>query len=320
MALLTDDRFRNAEYAAWVGIVGNLALVLAKGTVGWLANSKALMADAVHSASDTVGAIAVLTGIRDSKRNRDRNQTIGQSKAAPVAAIIVTVILMLFALEIGISSIKALYAGVTEPPEWSAFVMLLISVIVRETMFRYKFRLGTKMKSQALIANAWEHRSDVYASLTAAIGVLGAILGGILDMPWLYVLDSAAGLVVSFLVLKTGYSLIKETVSPSRDETLRREDEQELLQAVHRVKGVITVDELHAREQGHYVIVDMKISVNPRITVMEGHDIAKTVKHMLMTRFIHVADVFIHVHPYDPGYPYKNNVDPQQDDAPTLLH
>jgi divalent metal cation (Fe/Co/Zn/Cd) transporter len=80
------------------------------------------------------------------------------------------------------------------------------------------------------------------------------------------------------------------------------------------------VDELRAREHGHYVLVDVKISVNPKISVYEGHDIARLVKQQLMMRFTHVSDVFIHVNPYDPGYPYKNNVDPDQDENASLLH
>jgi divalent metal cation (Fe/Co/Zn/Cd) transporter len=117
-----------------------------------------------------------------------------------------------------------------------------------------------------------------------------------------------------------GYKLIMESIHDTMDHVLHHEEADELLKAVQRVPGVIAVDSLRAREHGHYVIVDVKISVNPRISVMDGHDIAKHVKHMLLNRFIHVSDVFIHVNPYDPGYPYKNNVDSEQDDFPSLLH
>lgn len=317
---MTDDRFRKAEFAAWVGIVGNIALALLKGAIGWLANSKALLADAVHSASDVAGSVAVLVGIRAAKLPPDDDHPYGRGKAEPIAAIIVSVILMIVGVEVGISSVKAIAAGALEPPRWPALIALLISIVAKEAMFQYKFRLGSKLNSQALISNAWEHRSDVYSSLAALVGVGGAMLGQALNMPWLYYLDPIAGLIVSALVLKMGYSLIMESIHTTMDHVLHREDAQELVQAAERVKGVITVDELRAREHGHYVIVDVKISVNPRITVLEGHEIAKAVKQHLMKRFVHVSDVFIHVNPYDPGYPYKNNVDSEQDDAPTLLH
>jgi cation diffusion facilitator family transporter len=317
---LTDDRFRKAELAAWVGIIGNIALALLKGAIGWLANSKALLADAVHSASDVAGSFAVLVGIRAAKLPPDDDHPYGHGKAEPIAAIIVSVLLMIVGVEIGISSVKAIVAGVAAPPRWPALVALFVSIVVKEALFQYKFRLGKKLNSQALISNAWEHRSDVYSSLAALFGVGGALLGGALNLPWFYYLDPIAGLIVSALVLKMGYDLIMESIHNTMDHVLHREDAQELVQAVQRVKGVITVDDLRAREHGHYVIVDVKISVNPRITVLEGHDIAKTVKQHLMKRFVHVSDVFIHVNPYDPGYPYKNNVDSEQDDEPTLLH
>lgn len=317
---MTDDRFRKAEFAAWVGIVGNLALALLKGTVGWLANSKALLADAVHSASDVAGSFAVLVGLRAAKLPPDEDHPYGHGKAEPIAAIIVSVLLMIVGVQIGISSLKAIVGGVTEAPGWIALVAIIISIVVKEAMFQYKYRLGKQLGSQALITNAWEHRSDVYSSIAALVGVGGALFGQFFGLPWLYYLDPIAGLVVSALVLKMGYHLIMESIHTTMDHVLHNEDSQELVEAAQRVKGVITVDELRAREHGHYVIVDVKISVNPRITVLEGHDIAKAVKTLLMKRFAHVSDVFVHVNPYDPGYPYKNNVDPEQDDFPTLLH
>lgn len=317
---MTDDRFRKAEFAAWVGIVGNLALAFLKGAVGLLAGSKALLADAVHSASDVAGSFAVLVGLRAAKLPPDEDHPYGHGKAEPIAAIIVSVLLMIVGVQIGISSLKAITAGVTGAPGKLALIALIISIIVKEAMFQYKFRLGKKLGSQALITNAWEHRSDVYSSIAAVFGVGGAIFGQYFGLPWLYYLDPIAGLVVSALVLKMGYRLIMESIHNTMDHVLHFEDSQELVEATQRVKGVITVDELRAREHGHYVIVDVKISVNPRITVLEGHDIAKAVKSLLMKRFSHVSDVFVHVNPYDPGYPYKNNVDPEQDDFPTLLH
>jgi cation diffusion facilitator family transporter len=318
--LVNDERFRKAQFAAWIGIVGNIGLALLKGIIGWLANSKALLADAVHSASDVAGSFAVLIGLRAAKLPPDEDHPYGHGKAEPIAAIIVSVLLMLAGVEIGISSVKAIFKGVADAPGWFALVAIAISIVVKEAMFQYKFRLGKKLGSQALITNAWEHRSDVYSSLAALAGVGGAILGKYLDLPWFYYLDPVAGLFVSVLVLKMGYDLIMESIHNTMDHVLHQEDAEELVKTVQRVKGVITVDDLRAREHGHYVIVDIKISVNPRITVLEGHDIAKAVKHQLMKRFIHVSDVFIHVNPYDPGYPYKNNVDPEQDDFPTLLH
>ena len=316
---MTDERFQKAEFAAWVGIVGNLALAVLKGVIGFLANSKALLADAAHSASDVAGSFAVLIGLRAAKLPPDDDHPYGHGKAESIASIIVSVLLLFVGVEIGISALKTLWGGVDAPPKSYALIVIVISLVAKEAMFQYKYRLGKKLASQALIANAWEHRSDVYSSLAALAGVLGAILGKYLGMPYFYYLDPAAGLFVSLLVLKMGYDLVMEAIHNTMDHVLHQEDAAELITAVQRVKGVIAVDDLRAREHGHYVIVDLKISVNPKITVLDGHDIAKAVKQQLMKRFIHVSDVLVHVNPYDPGYPYKT-MDSEQDDFPTLLH
>ncbi|WP_248927364.1 cation diffusion facilitator family transporter [Paenibacillus hamazuiensis] len=317
---MTKQRVQKAEFAAWTGIVGNVLLTLMKGTVGYMAGSKALIADAAHSASDVAGSVAVLVGLKAAKlpQNDDRPYKHGKSESA--AAIVVSVFLLLVGIEIAISSAKAIYYGVKTPPAWYGLIAIIISIIAKEAMFQYKYRLGKKLGSQSLITSAWEHRSDVYSSLAAFAGIGGALLGQHFGIGYMVYLDPIAGLVISVMILKRGYTLLMETIHTTPDHVLHQEEAEELLKTVQRVKGVIAVDDLRAREHGHYVIVDVKISVNPRITVMEGHDIARMVKMTLMKRFIHVTDVFIHVNPYDPGYPYKNNADPEQDDVPHLLH
>jgi cation diffusion facilitator family transporter len=320
VAFVTDDRFQKAEFAAWVGIGGNIALAVLKGFIGIKAGSKALIADAVHSASDVAGSFAVLIGLRAAKLPPDEDHPYGHGKAESIASIVVSVLLLLVGVEIGISAVKTLWNGVHSAPHSYALIAIGISIVVKEVMFRYKNNLGKKLGSQALIANAWEHRSDVYSSIAALIGVLGALAGNYLDIPLFYYFDPAAGLFVSLLVLKMGYNLVVEAIHNAFDHVLHHEDAAELISTVQRVKGVITVDDLRAREHGHYVIVDIKISVNPKISVIEGHDIARSAKQHLMKRFIHVSDVFVHVNPYDPGYPYKHSIDPEQDDFPTLVH
>jgi cation diffusion facilitator family transporter len=317
---MNEQRYQKAKFAAWVGIVGNLLLAGLKGYVGVISKSQALIADAVHSASDVVGSFAVLLGLRGAKKPPDKDHPYGHGKAESIAAIIVSILLILVGLELAITAVKAIYNGVTEPPLWYAWVVIAFSIVIKEMMFRYKFKLGKKLNSQALIANAWEHRSDVYSSIAALVGVVGALIGGRFQLEYLYLLDPLAGLFVALLILKMGYRLVMEAIHNTMDHVLHPEDAEELHQAVLRVHGVIAVDDLRAREHGHYVIVDVKISVNPRITVMEGHDIAKAVKQQLLQKFNHVSDVFIHVNPYDPGFPYKSPEHADTNEHPPMLH
>jgi len=315
---MSTDRFAKAETGAWVGIIGNILLAGVKGIAGFLSGSQALIADAFHSASDVAGSFAVLVGLKAAKRPPDKDHPYGHGKAESIAAIVVSVLLLVVGIELAISAAKSIWNGQVVVPEWYALAAIILSIVAKESMFQYKFRLGKRLSSQALIANAWEHRSDVYSSIAALAGVGGAMIGGKLGISWLLYLDPIAGAVVALLVLRMGYRLVLDSIHSTMDHVLHDEDANPLIRAVQSVDGVITVDELRAREHGHYVIVDVKISVNPRLTVAEGHTVAKRVKKHLLQRFIHVADVFVHVNPFDPGFPYRSQ-EARSEDASTLL-
>ncbi|MDR6226350.1 cation diffusion facilitator family transporter [Desmospora profundinema] len=288
---------RQAETGAWVGIVGNLILAILKGVVGVIADSRALVADAVHSASDVAGSLAVLIGVRVAQEPPDQDHPYGHGKAESVAAIIVSVILAMVGFEIGRGSFESLFEEVTAPG-WLAVVAAAVSIVAKEAMFQYKYRLGKRIGSQAIIANAWEHRSDVYSSLAALIGIGGAILGQWLGIGQLVYLDAIAGIFVSLLVLRMAFHLAKESIHTTLDHVLHEEDAAELVETAASVQGVKRVDELLAREHGFYVIVDVKIAVEPHITVEEGHGIGKRVKTALVEGHDHVSDVMVHINPY----------------------
>lgn len=316
---MTDERFIQTEFAAWTGIVGNIALAVMKGIVGYTAGSKALFADAMYSASAAVSSFAVLTGLRSTKQPVEDEHPYGRVKVESITAIIVSVVILLIGLEVGISSVSAIYHGVDSPPDKSALIVIVVSILFKEIMFQLN-RFGIVSFSRPGDANLLERKFDIYSSIAVAAGVGGSILGNYLGNNWLYYLDPLAGLFIAALLLVMGYRFLISAIYKKINHALHNEDSAELLRTVQLVKGVIAVDELRARERGHYVTIDLKISVNPRITVGEGHDVAKMVKQALMKRFIHISDVSIHVNPYDPGYPYKNNVSPEQADHPSVLH
>ncbi|MCF6138064.1 cation diffusion facilitator family transporter [Pseudalkalibacillus berkeleyi] len=291
-----NDRFRQGEFAAWVGIIGNLILAIIKGSVGFLSNSRALIADAVHSASDVAGSFAVLLGLRAAKLPPDRDHPYGHGKAESIAAIIVAVLLFVVGLEIGYSSIEAFFHPINAPKIWAVYAVIF-SIIAKEIMFQYKFRLGKRINSDAIINNAYEHRSDVYSSIAALIGIGAAVLGGKLNIGWLEYADPIAGLVVSLLVLHISWKLGAESIHNTLDHVLHEEDTIELKEIVRNVPGVMNLDEFFAREHGYYVIIDIKVAVNPTISVQEGHDIGKEVKNRLVEQ-TNVRDVFVHINPY----------------------
>lgn len=174
---------------------------------------------------------------------------------------------------------------------------MLVSIIVKEAMFRYKYNLGKKLNSDALIVNAYEHRSDVYSSIAALIGIGCAIIGGRMGIEWLEYADPVAGLIVSLMILKMAWRLGKESIHSTLDHVLHEEDTLEMRKTAESVDLVKRIDELHAREHGHYVIVDIKVSVDPNMTVEDGHRVGKEVKRKLLG-LENVQNVFVHINPY----------------------
>ena len=299
---MKEQRFQKAEFAAWVGIIGNLVLAAIKGIAGVISNSKALIADAAHSASDVAGSIAVLIGLRAAQLPPDKDHPYGHGKAENISAIIVAVILFFVGIEVGYSSIKGMFVKHLEAPTMIAIYATILSIVVKESMFQYKYRLGKRINSPAIIANALEHRSDVYSSIGALIGIGGAILGGRFGIKWLLYLDPFAGAVVALAIIKMAYDLGKETIHNTLDRVLQEDETKEYITTVEKTVGVMHVDEFFAREHGHYVIVDLKIAVNPKISVEEGHQIGKEVKKTLMSEYKNIQDVFVHINPYRATY------------------
>lgn len=293
-----EQRFRQAKTAAIVGIVGNMALAAIKAVVGVWSQSQALIADAAHSASDVAGSFAVWVGLRAAARPPDEDHPYGHGKAESIAAIIVAVLLFLVGLEIGRSALMSLFVPLS-PPGVAAIYVLLLSIVVKEAMFRYKYRLGQRLNSDALIVNAYEHRSDVFSSLAALVGVGAAILGGKWEIGWLVYADPLAGLFVAILVLKMAWELGRQSIHTAIDHVLHEEETDYLREAVLSFPDVRQINELYAREHGHYVIVDLKIAVDPLLTVEEGHRIGKKVKEKLLT-LPRVRNVMVHINPYDP--------------------
>jgi divalent metal cation (Fe/Co/Zn/Cd) transporter len=317
---MQKDRFARAEFATWLGIICNLLLAVVKGIVGFLSGSKALIADAANSAADVAGSVAALIGIKVAQKPPDKDHPYGHGKAESIAAIVVSVLMLIVAVEVALSAVRSLYGGVTEAPASYALIVIVLTIFVKEALYQYKIRLGQEISSQAVVAVAWDHRTDVFASLATLVGVGGAILGVMFQQPWMLYLDPIAGLVVSGFIFRMGYLLASHSIHSTMDHVLHEEDVADLMRETERVSGVIAVDQLRAREHGHYVIIDLKISVSPRISVHEGHEIGKAVKQTLMSKFSHVSDVFVHINPYDGRYPYKNNVDSDHDDFPNILH
>lgn len=285
-------------FATWLGIIVNIFLALIKAVGGVLSGSRALLADALHSASDVIGSIVVLFAVKIANKPPDEEHPYGHGKAENIASIIVAILLVVVGLEISISSIKVFFGTTPPAPTILAVIILGFSIIIKEVLYHYKNALGKRHRSAALVAEAWHHRSDSLSSLAALAGVVLSIIAEKLDWSFFIYGDAIAGIIVSIIVMKVGYDLIKSSSTVMLEQVLPKEEVQQYKGTIKDIKGVKRIDQLLARTHGSYIIIDVKFSVDKHITVEAGHAIAKEVKNTLMKKHTEVEDVLVHINPY----------------------
>lgn len=294
------NRYKEAQRATIIGIIVNLILAVVKGIGGILGNSRALVADAAHSASDVVSSIAVYIGVRAAQKPPDQEHPYGHGKSENVATLIVAILLVVVGFEIMYNSISSIWSDTTnEVTSMIVLYIIIFSLIVKEILFQYKFRLGTRINSPALIADAWHHRTDAISSAVALVGVGLTLIGARYDIPYLEFFDPIAGAVIAVIIMYMGFQLAKEAVSMTLEVVLNEREAAGLMDTAMSVDKVVQVDALSARSHGSYVIVDIKISVDASITVEDGHKIGRNVKQQLIRKHDIVRDVNVHVNPYD---------------------
>jgi cation diffusion facilitator family transporter len=294
------QRAGSAERGALVSVCGLLGLTLFKGIAGWLTGSKALMADACHTAADCAGAFTTYLerkGLRKSIAQTRRTET--------VTSIVLSALLVLFGLEMALSSVRAAVSDTYQAPGWNAVAFVALGAFIRGVLIRIQHHWDARLGIRA--AGQRADRASLAATLIAFAGASFAAAGIWAGMPALYLFDPAAGLIVSAIVVWSGCKFVGGILRQQEQSACCDVDLKVIQDAIDRIDGVVSVGEVRAREQGHYVVVDAVIHVNPRISVAEGQEIALRVKRHLTKRFLHIADVLVHVQPYDPGFPYKTN-------------
>lgn len=320
---MNDKLSPQSETVAWNGIVSDAVLALAKGSVGYFTGSKALLGDALYSGADAAAKLAEALPWRSEqvkKNKRTRRTRQGRGNKEPIIAILFSVLIFMAGLQIGFSAVRDLTRGHLSSVPPAALVTVLISILFKEGIFQYQYRYFKKIGDGSHAAYADSHRFSLYSSITALIGITLSMVGGYVDWSPLLYMDPIAALLSGCLIIRKGYSMITASLYGKKNQELPSEEAASFIETVGRVHGVIRVEHLQAIEQGRYVNLQVKISVNPRITVMEAQDISECARKLLQHRFVHVGEVHMDVVPYDPGYPYKSNhqlVD--NDDIPTLL-
>ncbi len=288
--LNSNERLKIGYRVSIVTIIGNVLLSIIKIGIGIIASSKAMIADGVHSLSDVFSTIGVIIGLKLSSKKADKEHPYGHEKFESLTSVFLGIMLLLVSLGIGFSGIKNLVYGNYSIPGSLAIFAAVISIVSKEAMYWYTLKYAEKINSTSLKADAWHHRSDSFSSIGALIGIIGARIG----FP---MLDPAIALVISIIIIKVSYDILKQSINQLMDTSVGDNAIKKMNAAIHSIDGVKNIDNLKTRLHANKVYVDVEISVESDISVEEGHKIAMNV-HNIIEENKDVKHCMVHVNPF----------------------
>ena len=291
------ERNREIYKVTLVGGAVNVLLLVFKFVAGILGHSAAMVADAVHSLSDFVTDVIVLVFVRISSKPKDKSHDYGHGKYETLAMTIIGVALL--AAAIGI-----IYGGAVKIADWLGGQQLeapgmlalwaaLLSIVLKEAVYRYSMVKARQLNSQAVEANAWHHRSDALSSVGTAIGIGGAIF---LGQRWT-VLDPVASVIVGAFIVKVAVELLRRGIGDLLEQSLPDEIESEILQLATTVEGIAEPHDLRTRRIGNHYAIELHILVDGDIPLREAHDRASEVEELLKSHYGEDTHVVVHVEP-----------------------
>lgn len=295
----SEEAAREADIyrVTFVGSVVNLLLLVFKFVAGILGHSAAMLADAVHSLSDFVTDIIVIVFVRISSKPEDEGHDYGHGKYETLATAIIGLILLFVGFGIlwnGATSIWDFWqGGELKEPGMLALWAALVSILFKELLYQYTVLKGRRLNSQAVVANAWHHRSDALSSIGTAIGIGGAIL---LGEQWL-ILDPLAAVVVSLFIMKVAIQLLVPCVEELLEKSLPAEVEEKIKQEILAFPGVTSPHHLRTRRIGSSYAIEVHIRMDGQITLEEAHHTATAIENRLKSEFGSRTYINIHVEP-----------------------
>ena len=291
------NRKRKIYQVTLVGGAVNVLLLTVKFAAGIMGHSAAMLADAVHSLSDFVTDAIVLVFVRISGKPKDKSHDYGHGKYETLAMTVIGLALLAVSIVIfyeGVTKIAAWWYGERLPAPGSlALWAALLSIVLKEAVFRYSMVKARQLQSQAVEANAWHHRSDALSSIGTAIGIGGAIF---LGERWT-VLDPVASVIVGLFIMKVSVELLRRGVGDLMEQSLPDEVETEILQLAGSVNGVYKPHDLCTRRIGNHYAIELHILMDGNLPLREAHDKASEVEELLRSNYGEETHVAVHVEP-----------------------
>ena len=304
-------RERKIYRVTFMGGLVNVVLLVFKFVAGILGGSAAMIADAVHSLSDFASDIVVLVLVKLGSKPQDEDYDYGHGKFETLASVIIGLALLLVGVMLAYSGVVKIYHAfrgeVLPQPGVIAFVAALVRIALKEWAFQFTVRVGRQVNSEAVVANAWHHRSDALSSIGTAVGIGGAILLG----SQFSVLDPIAAVVVSFFIVKTAYGLISNALGELLEKSLSPDMEEEIKHIAESEESVSEVHHLQTRRIGNGIAIEMHVRIPGETTLYTAHQHATSIERKLKARFGEQTHIGLHVEPVkiDGHYqaPEKNN-------------
>ena len=300
-----------ASRVTLIGMFLDAFLGVMKVIGGTLFHSQALVVDGIHSFTDVVSDWVVLAVMRLSRKGPDADHPYGHQRIETLGTLLLGSILIAVGAALAWENILRLLSGEDlAVPGWPVLVAAAISVGSKEWIYRYTRRVGIRIRSDLLIANAWHSRTDAFSSVVVLVSTIGAMLGFV----WL---DVVAAVVIAGIIIHIGWKFTWDSVKELVDTSLSEEDTRMLKNIAMETDGVLNVHELRSRRMGHDILLDVHLVVRPEISVSEGHQIGMKVVAGMREALGNILDINFHIdaendekypHPAEPDLPSREQV------------
>ncbi|MED3563038.1 cation diffusion facilitator family transporter [Bacillus xiapuensis] len=294
-----DVREALAKKIAWISVISNIVLTFGKIIIGWLGHSDAVFADGIHSAADVFASLIVLLVIKIANKPADKEHPYGHGKAEVIVSGIIGILLFLVAIYVVYEGISGFFHKI-EAPSYLAMWVAVFSFFAKIFLYRSSLNVAEKHSSKAIEAIAYDHKADIVASIAAAIGVLISIIGIKFNIHFLLFGDKVASIFVAYLIFRIAKDMLTEAFDILLERNIDSVTLQEYISIISEFPEVRRIDRIRAREHGHYILVDLRISIDHFKTIKEGHDLSHAIKQKLLDKFDNIKEVLIHLNPYFP--------------------
>jgi len=289
---ITADHISQIKKITWIGLLVNVALAGLKFIVGFVGSSQAVIADAVHSLSDMVTDFSVILGVRFWSAPPDEDHPYGHRKIEAIITALIGVALAIVALGMGYKALSTIREVHIRQTSWIAITGPVFSILLKEILYHWTMKVGTRVRSTAVVANAWHHRSDAFSSVPAVIAVAASAM----NPQWAFV-DHVGALIISVFILKVSWDITSPSLGELSDRGASLKDCARIEKVAMGVDGVRDVHAIRTRKCGESLYVDLHVVVDPEIPVRLGHNISEDVEEALLKDGPEILDVVAHLEP-----------------------